>query len=214
MHWWPPSARVRPSQVSQDPRSLHSDPPRREPSFDMSTRQLGMNMFLASLAVLFVGSIVAYLLTRYNHSNWAEVEATLPNGMLASGIFLVGVSSSLELALRSIRKNSQHGLKLYLSLAGVFAAAFLVGQSLNWLSMMNINAGHDARLLSLFVFYMLTALHALHVLAGFVPLGLVIHRARQREYSSSRHEGVKLCVQYWHFLGVVWLVLMGVMFAT
>jgi heme/copper-type cytochrome/quinol oxidase subunit 3 len=28
--------------------------------------------------------------------------------------------------------------------------------------------------------------------------------ARQ-DYSSSRHEGLKLCVQYWHYLGAVWL---------
>lgn len=171
-------------------------------------------MFLASLGVLFTASIAAYLLTRYNHSDWALMEATLPRGMLASGIFLVGISGSLEQALRSIRKNAQHGLKQYLWLAGAFALAFIVGQSLNWLSMMSLNAGDDTRLLSLFVFYMLTALHALHVLAGFVPLALVLHHARQREYSSSRHEGVKLCAQYWHFLGIVWVALMAVMFLT
>jgi heme/copper-type cytochrome/quinol oxidase subunit 3 len=30
----------------------------------------------------------------------------------------------------------------------------------------------------------------------------------RREYSSSRYEGLKLCVQYWHYLGVVWLFLL------
>jgi cytochrome c oxidase subunit 3 len=58
-----------------------------------------------------------------------------------------------------------------------------------------------------YTFYMLTGLHAAHVVGGLVPLTLVMSRARRREYSSSSHEGVQLCVHYWHYLGVVWLVL-------
>ena len=60
-----------------------------------------------------------------------------------------------------------------------------------------------------FTFYWLTALHAAHVVGGFVPLGIVIARARRRQYSSSRYEGVRLCKQYWDYLGVVWIVLLG-----
>lgn len=177
-------------------------------------RQLGMLVFLASLTVLFVASIVAYLITRYNHPYWAEVQATLPKGLLAAGGFLVGTSASLEFAVRAIRRNHQSGLRHGLVLAGCFALAFLAAQSLNWAALMSLNAGDDTRLLSLFVFYMLTALHALHVVGGFVPLVHVWHRAGQREYSSSRWEGVKLCAQYWHFLGGVWVVLMATLFAT
>ncbi|HET9929853.1 MAG TPA: cytochrome c oxidase subunit 3, partial [Polyangiaceae bacterium] len=58
-----------------------------------------------------------------------------------------------------------------------------------------------------YTFYVLTGLHAAHVVGGFVPAGIVFARARRREYSSSRHEGVLLCTQYWHYLGVVWLAL-------
>jgi cytochrome c oxidase subunit 3 len=63
-----------------------------------------------------------------------------------------------------------------------------------------------------FTFYLLTGLHAAHVLGGFVPLGIVLHRAGEREYSSSRYDGVRFCVWYWHYLGVIWLVLLTVMF--
>ncbi len=173
-----------------------------------------MNFFLLSLAVLFLASIAAYLVTRYNHPAWEDTVASLPPSLLASGIFLAGTSISLQRALGAIRDNRQQALRLGLVLGGVFAGAFLIGQSINWATMMRINGTDDSRLLSLFVFYMLTALHALHVVGGFVPLAITLYRAHQREYSSSRHEGVKLCVQYWHFLGGVWIVLMGVMFAT
>ena len=55
-------------------------------------------------------------------------------------------------------------------------------------------------------------MHALHVLGGFVPLGIVIHHASRRQYSSSQHEGLSLCAQYWHYLGVVWLILAAMLY--
>jgi len=52
---------------------------------------------------------------------------------------------------------------------------------------------------------------ALAVIVG-VPLGFVIHHATRRHYSSSSHEGLSLCAQYWHFLGGVWLVLVTMLY--
>jgi heme/copper-type cytochrome/quinol oxidase subunit 3 len=59
---------------------------------------------------------------------------------------------------------------------------------------------------------LLTGVHALHVLGGFVPLGFVVHHALRRQYSSSSHEGLTLCAQYWHYLGAVWLVLVSMLY--
>lgn len=198
--------------MSSDPSGFRPELVRRQPSFRISTRQLGMLLFLVSLAVLFLASVVAYLITRSQHPNWTAVEAVLPGGLLAAGVFLVGTSAGVEYAIRGVRKNRQTQLRHGLVLAGVFALGFLVTQGINWRTMLTLNASDQTRLLSLFVFYMLTALHALHVIGGFVPLWLVWRRAVQREYSSSRWEGVKLCAQYWHFLGVVWVILMAVMY--
>jgi heme/copper-type cytochrome/quinol oxidase subunit 3 len=39
-----------------------------------------------------------------------------------------------------------------------------------------------------------------------------VHHASKRQYSSSRHEGLSLCAQYWHYLGVVWLILVTMLY--
>ena len=44
-----------------------------------------------------------------------------------------------------------------------------------------------------------------------MPLGIVIQPSSQREYSSSRYDGVRFCVWYWHYLGAIWIVLLVVM---
>jgi cytochrome c oxidase subunit 3 len=59
---------------------------------------------------------------------------------------------------------------------------------------------------------MLTGLHAAHVLGGFIPLGIVLGRADRRRYSSSEHEGPRLCRQYWDYLFVVWVILLTALF--
>ena len=84
----------------------------------------------------------------------------------------------------------------------------------DWFQILEAERAWLDKSLYTFCFFTLTGVHALHVLGGFVPLGIVLHRAKRREYSSSRHEGVRFCVQYWHFLAVVWLVLVAVLVTT
>lgn len=180
-----------------------------QPSFRMSNRQLGMVVFLASLTVLFVGSIVAYAITRHTQSLWRTTELPgLPPGLLASTLLLVGVSVAQRRALRFVRANRFGSMKTALWISGALATAFLVGQTFNWIEMIQAELAASVQTLYVFTFVMLTGLHALHVIGGLVPLGFVIHNANRREYSSSRHEGLRLCVQYWDFLLVVWLVLL------
>lgn len=193
--------------MSRDPHAFRSEPPR-EPSFRISTAQLGMILLLGSLGVLFTASVVAYLLTRNNNPNWKHVRFGWPWGLLIATLSLAAISASLESALRAIRRNQQRHLLRGLYAASVFAVLFLLLQVFNWAEIKQLNPEGTAHVLALFSFYLLTGLHAAHVLGGFVPFGLVIYRTTQREYSSSRHEGVKLLTQYWHFLGLVWLGLL------
>jgi cytochrome c oxidase subunit III len=183
----------------------------REPSFKISARQMGVWIFFGCLTVLFAGTIIAYLVTRMQTPVWRTAQMpSLPIGLWGSTALLVGVSVAMHAALKSARTNRFDALAWQLWLALLFAGAFLVGQALNW-TQMNPTAA-SVKSLYIFTFYMLTGLHALHVLGGFVPLGIVIARAHRREYSSSRHEGVTFCKQYWDFLFVVWLVLLLTMY--
>jgi heme/copper-type cytochrome/quinol oxidase subunit 3 len=116
-------------------------------------------------------------------------------------------------ALRAARDNRRETLKKALWLALAFAIAFLVGQSLNWRSMAHAELAAQEKTLYPFTFYLLTGLHALHVVGGFVPHAIVMSQAARSEYSSSRLEGLKFCAQYWDFLGAVWLVLLTTLWA-
>ena len=179
----------------------------------MSSEQLLVILGFVAIGVVFAASLVAYVLTRVQVARWRpENSPGLPLGLFASTAMIFGVSLSMHRAYRSVVENRQESLKKSLWLGLAFATAFLIGQGFNWTEMVHVQRQIPYPTLFAFTFYLLTGLHAAHVLGGFIPLGIVIYRATQREYSSSRFDGVRYCIWYWHYLGAIWLVLMSVMF--
>jgi cytochrome c oxidase subunit 3 len=170
---------------------------------------------MASMTMLFGASLIGYLVTRFQNPVWRAGMPGLPNGLWASTALLAVVSFALWRAVAAAKRNRFEALEGFLWLSGAAALGFLVMQVQNWHVMMRAEALASAKTLYAFTFFMLTGLHAAHVIGGFVPLGIVIKKTRNRQYSSSRLEGVVLCRRYWDYLGVVWLVLLAAMhFAT
>ena len=60
-------------------------------------------------------------------------------------------------------------------------------------------------------FYLITAVHGLHVLGGIVALGRTTIRALRDVEVARLRLSVALCATYWHFLLVVWLVLLALL---
>ncbi|MEP7049756.1 MAG: cytochrome c oxidase subunit 3 [Pseudomonadota bacterium] len=182
----------------------------------ISSKQLAMFVLFGTLSMLFGASVVGYLITRAQNDVWKTASMpNLPIGLVASTVLLAALSVTMHRALKAVRANHFEATQRMLSVALLIGIAFVIGQAQNWRAMYAATTAADARTLYGFTFYMLTGLHALHVIGGFVPLCIVLGKAKRREYSSSNHEGVKLCTQYWDYLGVVWLILLGVLyFAT
>lgn len=55
------------------------------------------------------------------------------------------------------------------------------------------------------VFYMMTGMHAFHVLTGLIFLLIVWNNARKGVYTAEKHWGVEAAAVYWHFVDLVWI---------
>ncbi len=80
--------------------------------------------------------------------------------------------------------------------------AFLASQLTAWRELVRSGAFLFQNPHSSF-FYLFTGLHALHLIGGLVALLVVLLRR------SPRRELVDVVTYYWHFLGVLWIVLFG-----
>lgn len=55
------------------------------------------------------------------------------------------------------------------------------------------------------VFYMMTGMHAFHVLTGLIFLAVVWNNARKDLYTAEKHWAVEAAAVYWHFVDLVWI---------
>ncbi len=176
----------------------------------LSARQLGVIVLFASMSVLFIATIVGFWWMRIYAPHFRQPGLPdLPSGLALSTSLIALTSLAIWQAQRSIKQNRLEAVRRWLTAAAAGACSFLLTQSANWFAM---RPPVDAPSLYLATFYILTGVHALHVIGGFVPLGIVLYRAARRQYSSSSHEGLSLCAQYWHYLGAVWLVLVATLY--
>ena len=165
-----------------------------------------MRLFLLSLGVLFAAGLVAFWVVRARAEYWPPIGApALPRMLLLSTALAAAASGAVQAGLVAIRRGNEPALSRSLAAALVLAIAFLGCQAVAWLGF--FDRATFARHLYGFTFYALTGLHALHVLGGIVALVVVAIRARLGKYSWAQHAAVRSTAAYWHFLGVVWLVI-------
>jgi cytochrome c oxidase subunit 3 len=180
-----------------------------EPSSSMG--RMGMWLFLAALAMLFGAALVGYLVIRSRAPEWPPPGSpALPAGLWISTALLVLQSVLLAFGERSIRVGRLAGGARMLGAGMLVGVAFLGAQAANWMRMAADNVLPETSLL-IWGFYVLSFLHAAHVLAGIVPMVLITLRARRGRYTATNYEGVHLVGMYSHFLLATWIVILVVL---
>ncbi len=172
----------------------------------VATARFGTWVFLASEAFFFGGLVAAYVVLRSSSTTWIEpLDERL--GVLLTAL-LVASSLCAGRAVRRLRAGSRSGASGWLLLAAVCALAFLGVQAFEWHEL--AQAGFTPRsTLAGSAFYVLTGAHGLHVLVGVLWLagsGLVVRRAGK----STLH--VELAALYQHFVDLVWLFLVVLLY--
>jgi len=183
------------------------DTPFDDPKARFQAGLFGMWLFLVVLAVVFASTILAYLVVRIdNGAAFIPADAPKPPALLlASTVALVLSSFTMQRALRAGRTGDprQGGLML---VTLILALAFLVAQGLAWRQLYEQNLVISDNLYA-WTFYVLTGLHAAHVLGGLPPMLVTTWRASRAAYGPDDYRGITYCAMYWHFLDVVWIVL-------
>jgi len=171
--------------------------------------KLGLRVFFAVVTVLFMLLIIAYG-SRMQFEDWR------PSPQLSllwlNTAMLVLSSVAMQWALIGARRGETDSVMIGLFAGGVFAVAFLGGQILAW-RQLNMMVAFDVTHPAIGFFYLITALHGLHLLGGLVAWGRTTSKVWRGVDVAHVLSSVELCTAYWHFLLLVWLVLFGLLFS-
>lgn len=172
--------------------------------------RMGMYIFIISLAMLFIASLAGYAVLRLQ-LDWPRNLPHLPRILLLSTLVLALSSGSLHAAWMAIRRNLQQRSARWMAVTAALGLVFLVLQAIAWGSWFqavgSVWPESQTYRWALTSFYVLTGIHALHVVGGVVPMLIVTVNALRGSYSPENYSGIHYCAMYWHFLGVVWIML-------
>ncbi len=171
---------------------------------------LGLRVFLAVVAVLFTLLIVAYA-DRMSLADWRPLPE--PWLLWPNTALLILSSIAFQRACAAANRGQIEGVRSALLAAGVLAFGFLAGQLLAWQHLVESGYFAAANPANAF-FYLLTALHALHLSGGLVAWARTSAKVRRGFEAAEVRLSVELCAVYWHFLLVIWLVVFGLLLFT
>ena len=173
---------------------------------------IGMTILLISLSILFLASMAAYLIIRHQSPySWPPPGFPhVPQSLWISTFVILLSSVTIQLAMNAVRRDNhlRAPQRKYLLWTFIVGVAFLVLQTINWIEFYRaIERSAEFQGAYLGMFFVLTGLHAAHVVGGLIPLAIVYQRARRERYSRNYYPGVRYVTAYWHFLDAIWVVL-------
>lgn len=182
------------------------DGPWPEGVFDHPAR-FGLWAFMGTVTMLFLGFTSAYMLRRAS-PDWQPLR---PPGLLwiNTGVLLAS-SATLERARRRLRGWRLVEAQRWVGVAGGLGLLFLAGQLAAWRQLAAQGIFLASNPHSSF-FYLLSGLHALHLL-GALAWFLAVWASLRRLAVTPGEDGLGLFATFWHFLAIVWVYLVFLLF--
>lgn len=177
--------------------------------------RIGVWIFLSTVCMLFAAFTSSYLV-RSGGLGWRDFP--LPSMLWPNTAVLLLSSVALEWARRSERIGQPAAARNWAGAAGGLAILFLGGQVFAWQSLQADGIYLSGNPRSSF-FYLLTGVHAVHLVGGLAVLGYMELRlaaaARLGRYEQGRlREPLAACGIYWHFVTATWLYVWALLLAA
>ena len=179
---------------------------------------MGMWFFLFTEILFFGGMFLLYAIYRYQYERDFHVGAAGEELWLGTvnTVILLTSSFTIALAIAAVRKEERVRSSLLQLATILMGIAFLAIKAFEWNEKIAVGLYPDSPLLlargkgeALYygLYYTMTGLHGLHVLAGCVIIAFMLRwtlSGRIHGRNDARLENTGL---YWHFVDIVWIYL-------
>ena len=185
----------------------------------------GMWIFLSTEVLFFGAVILGYTVYRslYYHP---FLEGSHHLSVMLGGIntaVLLCSSLCMALAVHSAQQGNSRKLIIYLVVTAVIGAAFLGIKGIEYYDHyrehlfpgLNFSyPGDDANRVELFMvfYFILTGMHALHMLVGLGMLLTLVFLTTRGKFSAEYYGPVDMGGLYWHFVDIVWVFLFPLLY--
>jgi cytochrome c oxidase subunit 3 len=189
---------------------------------DAST--FGMWLFLVTEILFFGGLFTAYMIYRLSYPE-AFAEASHMLNIQLGGLntaVLIGSSLTMAMAVYAAQRGDRNRQVIFLILTMVLGIVFLGVKSVEYshkfqeglIPGANFRFEGDAIHAQLFfsLYFVMTGLHALHMIIGIGIMAVLTVWAAQGHYTKEYHTPIEASGLYWHFIDIVWIFLFPLLY--
>ena len=175
--------------------------------------QPDMWFFVLFETLLFTGYFSVYLVSRtQNHDLYLQSQADLD---LRIGVFntiaLLLSSWAIARCVQAAREGAYRSALTNACLTIAFGFVFLISKVIEWVK--EIQMGNTFTSDEFFSHYFfLTSIHCIHVLIGFVVLGVVVYQLWSPVRRSQQL--VETCATYWHTVDFLWVLIFALLYVV
>jgi cytochrome c oxidase subunit 3 len=168
-------------------------------------QKLALWVAIAAMIMMF-GAMTSSYIVRRSAGNWFEFR--LPDIFFLNTVVIILSSATIQLSYQSFRKGRESAYKGYLVLTFVLGLLFVLLQYKGWESLNAIGATFTINPSSSFV-YVISGLHAAHLLGGIAGLAVAMVHAYYLPFKPTRRRLTRfeILLQYWHFVDALWVYL-------
>jgi nitric oxide reductase NorE protein len=175
--------------------------------------QPDMWFFVLFESLVFTTYFAVYLYYRAQHEDVflaGQAHLNLPLGV-ADTIVLLTSSWSIARCVQNARAGHFGIAQRDAIITGAFGFVFLVLKVVEWVR--QVSAGRTISSSNFFEhYYFLTGIHAIHLLIGFVALGVVLYQLASPKRRSQ--ELIETCATYWHTVDFLWVVIFAMLYVV
>lgn len=195
------------------------------PGQQRETASIGMWLFLASEVMMFGALLTAYTVYRASHPQAFQIGSADMNILLGSINTAILLTSSLMLAFAeySAQADNRRLLGLFLLLTMLIGLVFLGIKFTEYYQhyqehkapgvWFNDSSSYASSVQMFFVFYyVMTGLHAIHMIIGLGILSVLLFRTFIGTMSSEYHTPINFGGLYWHFVDIIWIFLYAIFY--
>jgi cytochrome c oxidase subunit III len=180
--------------------------------------KIGIWLFLFTEIILFGGMFLLYASYRYIYPDGFEAAAIELDTYLGAVNTIILLTSSLTvvLSITALQKNNTRLCLFFLWFTIICGLAFLVNKYFEWgvkfehglypggEEMVNLS---DGEIIFFGLYYVMTGLHALHIVVGLLFLGFIIYFIHRGWTTSTNHQKFENAGLYWHLVDIIWIFL-------
>ena len=190
---------------------------------DSESGKMGMWLFLFTELFLFGGLFLAYAVQRSAFTadfHEAAIELNTFIGTLNTVVLLIS-SMTVAMSITAVQKGEYKKASLFLVVTIVMALIFMVNKYFEWSHKFHLHLWPGSEVMKglphgeiqfFGLYYMMTGLHAIHVIVGLILLTITLVKIRKGTINSEKYLLLENSGLYWHLVDLIWIFLFPLLY--